>query len=109
MNAVGNGGTAWLDQNLNLPSGHSIGLMRFFWNDSSAANTTQGILYQMNGDGSFTLIDSVASNTDTGPNSDFTTFTHVVDNTAGALIVRFQAVDNSQVSACGVRFVVNPN
>ncbi|WP_223789066.1 hypothetical protein [Marinicella meishanensis] len=109
MNAVGNGGTAWLDQNLNLPSGHSIGLMRFYYVDSTASDTTQAILFQMNGDGTFTSIDSVVSSTDTGAGSDFTTFTHVVDNTAGALIVRFEGVDDNLIEACGVRFVVNPN
>lgn len=109
MNASGNGGTAWFDQNINIPDGHTITFMRFYYNDADAGDTVAANLMIMNGDGNFTTIETRTSDTDTGFDSVGASMSYPVDNTNGALIVRYGLKDSTQVEPCGVRFVVSSN
>ncbi len=109
MNASGNAGVAYLDQNINIPDGHTITFMRFYYNDSNAAMTTEADLFIMDGAGGFTTIANRESNTDSGFATVGSPMNHIVDNTNGSLILRYSLKNSSSVSPCGVRFVVYSN
>lgn len=98
-----------LDVNLQLPDGHSIRGYRYYWYDTSASSSAAS-LFQMDGQGGFTLIDSYDSTGDTGYGSFYSNLTdgdHVVNNTNGAYVIRFNSNENgSGQRMCGVRIAM---
>ena len=109
INGEGNGGTAYMDLALQIPDGHNISFMRFYYKDSTNTNVVSAYLQKADGVGGSATIQTLISDTDTGFSSVGTAMAHVVNNTTGAYYLRFEAKDDVNISACSVRLVVQPN
>ncbi len=97
------------DMNLQLPDGHFIRGYRYFWNDTTASSSNAA-LFQFDGQGGLTVLENHSSTGDTGFGSFFEDFPGgdiLVDNTAGAYVIRFNSSENGPgQEMCGVRFVM---
>jgi hypothetical protein len=95
------------DVNVHLPDGHIINGFRYYYDDSSASSSI-ATLYQMDGRGGITLMNTVTSTGDTGYGSLYETLPdgdHVVNNANGAYVIRFSSNEvGSTQKVCGVRF-----
>lgn len=109
MSGEGNGSVAWLDQPLQIPDGHSINFMRFYFRDDTAGGTVSAHIQKADGEGGATNIQSLTSDIDTGYGSVGIVMSHIVDNISGAYYIRFGAEDNASLRVCGVRLVIQTN
>ncbi len=99
------------DLNLQLPDGHTIGGIRYFYYDDNAGNSSIS-LFKFDGEGGLTLLYSNFSDTDTGYGSVFTTPNPqpIVDNSTGSYTLRFNtSQDGNSQRVCGVRIVMLSN
>lgn len=97
------------DFNLNIPDGHMIDGVRFYFNDTNAVSDVVAYIFKFDGAGGATTIYSDFSETDIGfANIYDGTVDHVVNNTTGAYVLRFttEANDNTNV-VCGARLFID--
>ena len=100
------------DINLQLPDGHIIQGFRYYWNDTDADSTTAR-LWKFNGLGATSSLLAISSTGDTGYGQNYVALTggdHVVDNTTGSYILRFDGSGTGFTQRmCGVRlFMTQP-
>lgn len=101
---------AFFDVNLQLPDGHLIRGYRYYYYDGSASSSNT-ILFQFHGDGTFTSIHDIVSSGDTGYGNIYEVLSggnHVVNNANGAYVIRFNSSEagNNQ-RLCGVRLFMD--
>ena len=94
-----------LDINLQLPDGHTLLGFRYYWSDTDAGSS-DATLYKFNGLGSVTNLLNIASTGDTGFGSLYENLSggdHVIDNSTGAYVIRFDGGSGNTQEMCGVR------
>ncbi len=100
-----------LDINLQLPDGHTLLGFRYYWNDTDAGSSTAR-LWKFDGLGGTTNLLNITSTGDTGFGSFYTALTggdHVIDNSTGAYVIRFDGGAGNTQEMCAVRlFIASP-
>ena len=95
-----------LDINLQLPDGHIIYGLRYYFNDTSTLSSNV-LLLKFNGQGGSTTLQNLSSTGDTGFGSIYQGIldgAHVVDNSNGSYVIRFNShEDGISQKMCAVR------
>ncbi len=100
------------DLDLQIPDGHQIISFRYYFYDGDqSASSAQ--LYKFNGQGGSTPIDQAVSTGNSGYGNVLNTLggtlNHIVDNSTGYYVLRFQAfAAGTSQRMCGVRFYIDP-
>jgi len=94
------------DVDIQIPEGHTIGGIRYFYYDSVSENSMLKV-YTFGGDGTVTLEFSISSSGDTGYGSDFDTLTVPANYADYSIALRFSmGITGSAHRACGARLVI---
>ena len=100
------GGSDFFDVQVQVPDGVELDYLRVYFNDTDASHDARAILFAFDGAGGNLSIASAQSTGTPGFGSEGSGFfSHIVDNTAEALVVRinFLGATTSAVEICGVR------
>lgn len=97
------------DLNLQLPDGHEIIGMRFYYNDTNETSDVSARLAKFDGGGGATSIIYIKPSTSAGYGSTYLgNINHIVTNNDGYYIIRFNLESNDATNeVCGVRLFID--